>query len=229
VNVLFVTWDGPQVSYLEGLFAPIFERLVRSGHTFRVVQFTWADEAQRTTIRRACEVRKIPYTASPVPSRWGVPGVVLTMVRGAFAIRRDVRDHPTDVLMPRSTLPGLMIRWAGPAALPVVFDADGLPVDERVEFGALKAGGVVHRVLRAAESAVLRTADVVLARTAFGRDEVCRRAGRPPGDDRFRVVVNGRDEAEFRPHGAASDGEVRAALGVAEGPLVVYTGSLGPQ
>jgi glycosyltransferase involved in cell wall biosynthesis len=229
VNVLFVTWDGPQVSYLEGLFAPVFERLGRSGYAFRVVQFTWAGDARRTAIRRACEARKIPYTAIPVLRRGGVCGVVLTVIRGALAIRRDVRDYPTDLLMPRSTFPGLMALWARPAAVPMAFDADGLPIDERVEFGALKPGGVVHRVLRAVESAVLRTADVVLVRTAFGRDEVCRRAGRPPGDARFQIVVNGRDETEFRPQGAASDGEVRAALDVTDAPLVVYPGSLGPQ
>jgi Na+/H+-dicarboxylate symporter len=30
VNVLFITWDGPQVTYLDGLFLPIFQKLTSS-------------------------------------------------------------------------------------------------------------------------------------------------------------------------------------------------------
>ena len=34
MNVLFISWDGPQVSYLEGLFLPIFRALKTHGIQF---------------------------------------------------------------------------------------------------------------------------------------------------------------------------------------------------
>ncbi len=41
MNILFITWDGPQVSYLESLFVPIFRKLEeRCGAHFHVLQFT---------------------------------------------------------------------------------------------------------------------------------------------------------------------------------------------
>lgn len=46
MNILFVTWDGPQVSYLEGLFLPIFKALKSAGIHVHVLQFTWAEQAK---------------------------------------------------------------------------------------------------------------------------------------------------------------------------------------
>ena len=41
-RLLFITWDGPQVSYLEGLFFPILKGL-KPRYEIHVVQFTWGE------------------------------------------------------------------------------------------------------------------------------------------------------------------------------------------
>ena len=53
INVLFVSWDGPQVNYLESLFAPIFMRLRSYGYKFHVVHFTWAQPERLSRVQRA--------------------------------------------------------------------------------------------------------------------------------------------------------------------------------
>ena len=63
-RVLFVTWDGPQVSYLEGLFLPIFKALAERGYLFHVLQFTWGPSDRRSAIARACA-----EAADPLPVR----------------------------------------------------------------------------------------------------------------------------------------------------------------
>ena len=62
MNILFVTWDGPQVSYLESLFVPIFQRLGQKGMHFHVLQFTWGGIPERRAFsRQACEQAGISY------------------------------------------------------------------------------------------------------------------------------------------------------------------------
>jgi hypothetical protein len=51
MRTLFITWDGPQVSYLESLFLPIFEALGAQGFPFDILQFRWGDVAQEQHIR----------------------------------------------------------------------------------------------------------------------------------------------------------------------------------
>ena len=44
-NVLFMTWDGPQTSYMEGLFMPILSEVQnRTNYKIHVIQFTWGSQ-----------------------------------------------------------------------------------------------------------------------------------------------------------------------------------------
>ena len=73
MNVLFVTWDGPQVHYLESLFLPIFQRLHDHDLHFDVLQFRWGDPAHTVRIAKRCRAAGIGYRPVPVhrspPSR----------------------------------------------------------------------------------------------------------------------------------------------------------------
>lgn len=229
-KVLFVTWDGPQVAYLETLFVPIFERLARRGVRFHVVQFTWAGEARTALARRACEAAGIPYRSIPVWRRPKAAGALASALLGAREVACAARDFEVDAIMPRSHLPGLAVLASRARRLPMVFDADGLPLDEAVEFAGRDPAAPAQRFLRDIEAQLVRRAAVVVTRSTAASDILAARAGAGTDPGKFHVVRNGRDPAVFHPHDEEQRLAARAELGIpGEIPLVAYCGSLGAQ
>jgi glycosyltransferase involved in cell wall biosynthesis len=231
LKILFVTWDGPQVTYLETLFLPIFKRLESFGIEFYVFQFTWADTARIAQTRLHCEAVGIKYRPYKVMRQPKSLGAFLSALLGGFLIRKLVRNWSIDVLMPRSNLPALasLVALRG-VRLPVVFDADGLPLDERVEFAGDPPGGFSQRFLRDIEAEMVRRADRVLTRSERATEILFARGGAGIAKDKFHVVRNGRDATTFSPGSEASRQATRQDLGIAlAAPLLVYAGSLGEQ
>lgn len=232
MNILFITWDGPQVSYLESLFVPIFRRLQDRGDAhFHVLQFTWGDAANIERSRGACERAGISYRAVRI-RRWPkMLGALITAVEGAGHVRSAMGRHAIDVVMPRSTLPGLAALLAVRRQnCPIVFDADGLPLDERVDFAGQSPSSLAHRLQRDIEGQVVHRAAIVLTRTAGAAQILQARAGAGIDSGKFHVVSNGRDAVQFYPHDARERWVMRERLGIPQAaPLLAYAGSLGSQ
>lgn len=228
-RILFITWDGPQVSYLESLFLPIFARLQPHGFHFDVLQFRWGERRQADAVAHACGELGVGYRS--VFTRRRPPGIgpFASALVGARHVRDAVREFGSDVLMPRSLMPALAVLAAGGSGLgAILFDADGLEADERVEFRGLPRQGPTYRLLRAVETRIIRQSSSVLVRSEFAASLLAERAGARPS--LFHVVTNGRDEALFKPGSEASRRAARKELGVAaDAPLLVYAGSVGPQ
>ena len=228
-RVLFVTWDGPQVSYLESLFVPIFERLNGLGIHFDVLQFRWGEPELTLRATRRCREAEIGYRAVIV--RRGIPVVApfATALLGSRDVKRAVEDFGSDLVMPRSLLPALAALAAGGSRLrPMVHDADGLEADERVDFRGLSRANPVYRLLRMVERRAIADSRSVLVRTPEAAEILSRRAS--IGPERFRVVTNGRDPDLFHPPSPAQRREARAELGLPpDAPVLVYAGSIGPQ
>lgn len=231
MNVLFVTWDGPQVSYLETLFLPIFKRLKPYGFNFHIIQFSWAPATIVDMRRRACEASGFSYTAVPVIRLHVAIGSLITSLLGYRQIRKSIRHHNIDVVMARSTLPALSSLLAlRTGSQHLIFDADGLPLDERVDFAGQSPSGLVYRLLRDVEAQAVRKADVILTRSQKAIGILYARAGAGTLYDKFFVVGNGRDSTLFSPGLQLERQRIRKRLGIGvEAPLVVYAGSLGPQ
>jgi len=231
MRVLFVTWDGPTTRYLESLFLPIFARLRAAGVEVHVVQFGWGEERHVHAVAAAAERIGIRYHFRPVRKHGGPLGIAATLLTGTLWITRYVRRVGIDVVMPRSIIPAAMTlaaRAIGTRAR-LVYDADGLMADERIDFGGWCATDTRYRVLRRVERAAVRSADLVLVRTRRAAAILAERAA---PDDRIRVslVANGRDPSVYRPSSEPERTRVREAIGVgATAPLLVYAGSLGPQ
>ncbi len=230
MRILFVTWDGPQVHYLESLFLPIFAGLRTDGYAFDILQFRWGSAAQEEEVRAACAEAGCGYSAVRV-WRWGGLGAFATALLGGLRMRRAVRRFGSDVIMPRSVLPSLVtLAGGGPGLRPVLFDADGLEIDERVEFAGLKTTGLIYRLLRGIEARMVRKATAILVRTAAAREILTARGGRPADPAKYHIVANGRDGRVFHPFDEQSRQAVRSELGIAaEAPLIVYVGSFGPK
>ena len=231
IKVLFVTWDGPQVTYLESLFLPIFVRLAKEGISFQVLQFTWGGAERIALARQACEQAGFGYEAVSIWRRPLAAGAMLTALVGSRYVKKAVQMHHIDVVMARSTLPALATMLAlRDSQCRLVFDADGLPLDERVDFAGHSPSSLSHRLLRDVEAQALRCADVVLTRSAKAIEILQARAGAGTSLDKFHVVTNGRDAERFKPANAAESEQVRRDLGLGVNtPLLVYAGSMGPQ
>jgi len=66
-KILFITWDGPQTSYMEGLFMPIFHEVSKKRDIeFHVLQFTWGDKARTEITQEVAEKLNINYKAKPI-------------------------------------------------------------------------------------------------------------------------------------------------------------------
>jgi glycosyltransferase involved in cell wall biosynthesis len=193
---LFITWDGPQVSYLEGLFLPIFKGLQERGHSFHVLQFTWASNERVAAIEALCRAADIPYRSVKIIRRFGPIGPLTTAVWGAKHIKSAVHDWNIDTLMPRSLMPALAtLSMRDRKGLRIIFDADGLAVDERVDFAGLSKKSLIYRMLRAIEARTAKLADRVLVRTPRAIDILVERAR--TNRAKFYVVGNGRDPKPY--------------------------------
>lgn len=231
MNVLFVSWDGPQVSYLQGLFLPIFKELTSKGFRFHVLQFTWGDSAAIERSKVACENIGISYRSVRVWRKLRAAGAMVTAVAGARLMRQALEEHSVDVVLARSTLPALTAMLSlGRSPRKFAFDADGLPLDERVEFAGDSASSLSQRFLRDVEAQAVRRADVVLTRSQKAVEILEARAGAGTHREKFHVVGNGRDTQLFRPGEAHNRGLLRKELGIAaDAPVLAYAGSMGDQ
>ncbi len=227
-RLLFIAWDAPHVTYLESLFVPIFQKLrQRNSIQIHVVQFTWADDRRTKQVAEVCQRHGIPYTFRPVVTQPFIFGQLYTIIRGIFFIRQYLRNHGINVIMPRSTMPGLMTFFSS-QKIPIVFDADGLPIEERVDFAGLSSKSIRFWLLKKIEGGILKRATVITSRTFRAINYLSESHVIPMS--RFVRVINGRDEGVFQPCSLAERQSVRSKLGIPEGvPLIVYCGSIGPQ
>lgn len=231
MNILFVTWDGPQVSYLEGLFLPIFQALKSQGIHFHILQFTWGDDASIEARRIACQNAGCSYEVVKVIRKPVALGSLASAIQGSKHITRVIKQQNIDVVMPRSTLPALssLLALHGRNES-LVFDADGLYLDERVDFAGESPFSIIHRLLREIEAQAVGRAKTVLTRSSKAADILLARAGAGTSKDKFFVVSNGRDTDVFNPGSIESRMLMRKRLGLEQNvPLLVYAGSIGPQ
>ncbi|WP_332021812.1 hypothetical protein [Kaistella sp.] len=228
-NLLFITWDGPQTSYMEGLFMPIFQEIAKRGdYQFHVIQFTWADAQKIAHTKESANQMGITYTAWRVLRKPNVSiGSLLTVVTSSAKIKKYIRENNIHMVMPRSTFPAIIVNQIKNKNFKLIFDADGLPIEERIDFAGLKKESFQYKLMKSAETKMLKSADAIITRSQKAIDIHLANIGESYRS-KFSVVFNGRDKNIFayRPHLRE---EVRQELGLKDELLFVYAGSLGPQ
>lgn len=228
-NLLFITWDGPQTSYMEGLFMPIFQEVAKKKEVkFHVLQFTWAEEQKINHTKSIAEKMGIQYTALPILRKPNVSlGSLLTVFASSNKIKKYIREHNIDIIMPRSTFPAMMVNKLNDEGLKIIFDADGLPIEERLDFAGLRKDSFQYRLMKSAETKILKRADAVITRSQKAIDVHINNIGEGQ-KNKFSVVFNGRDKNLFRLNHDWRQ-QARQELGFENDFLFVYAGSLGPQ
>ncbi len=229
-SAAFITWDGPQQNYLESLYLPILGRVAERGINFSVLQFAWGEGLRRVSTVRSAAQLGIAYEVHKIFRRPLRPATLAMILIGATRIVAHARTHRTEVLIPRSIIPGAMTLLAH-QHLPevrIVYDSDGFVADERVEFDGWSERGLSYRLFRGVEAQICRVADSVMTRSEMAAHILRRRVGNEldPGD--IYIVPNGKEPSLFSPGTKESRSQVRRELGVGEGaPLLLYAGSLG--
>lgn len=250
-NILFITWDGPQTSYMEGLFMPIFQEIAKRGnYQFHVIQFTWADAQKIAHTQEVAHKMGITYSAWPVLRKPNISiGSLLTVLTAAGKIKKYIRENNIHMVMPRSTFPAMIVnqinfpfasralflfRGLRDGKVPfrgfrgkLIFDADGLPIEERIDFAGLKKESFQYKLMKSAETKMLKSADAVITRSQKAIDIHIANIGESYRS-KFSVVFNGRDKNVFDYQPPLRE-EVRQELGLKDELLFVYAGSLGPQ
>lgn len=224
-KILFITWDGPQTSYMEGLFMPIFHEVSKKRDIeFHVLQFTWGDKARTEITQEVAEKLNINYKAKPILRKPNVSiGSFIALLTSANKIRKYIKENKIDIVMPRSTFPAY---WASKLkGVKIIFDADGLPIDERVEFGGLRKEGIMYRWLKSIETKMLNSADAVIVRSQKAINIHVSNIGEQKRN-KFSVVLNGRDKNTFD-YNETERNLMRKSLGINENELfLIYVGSL---
>lgn len=233
-NLLFISWDSAESNYLESLFFPILQGLQnRQIIQAHVMQFSWAPSGEVRRINALAERMGIAYTHYPVNRKpFAGLGALEAVYKGVFWIKKYVDEQQIDMLMPRSTMPATMVNrlwdWLRKKDVKVFFDADGFPLQERVDFAGMKKSSLYYRLLFREESKILERADRILVRSEFAKTT---HADKLPAyhQDKIHVVCNGRDEAHFV-RNPAKRSAIRQSLAIQQDALLwVYTGTLGPQ
>lgn len=130
--------------------------------------------------------------------------------------------------MPRSTMPALMVNRIPKQNFKIVFDADGLPLEERVDFSGLSGNSKQYRFLKKEEFKMLMRSDVVLTRS-FAAVKIHSQTIANKNSEKFSVVLNGRNTDFFKPNPALRE-KMRKELHLSnQTKVLVYCGSLGPQ
>jgi len=228
-NLLFITWDGPQTSYMEGLFMPIFQEIAKRGdYRFHVLQFTWADDKKIAYTKATAEILGITYAAMPVFRKPTLSiGSLMTVFTSAKKVKKYIQKNHIDIVMPRSTFPAMMVNQISKRKFKLIFDADGLPIEERIDFAGLKKESFQYKLMKSAETKMLKSADAAITRSQKAIDIHTTHIGESYRS-KFSVVFNGRDKNVFAYQPQLRE-KVRQELGLKDEFLFVYAGSLGPQ
>lgn len=229
-NILFITWDGAQTTYMEGLFLPIFNEIQKeNSYQFHIIQFTWASKERIAITERKARSLNIKYSSKRIYKKPNaLIGSFFTVIEGVSFIKKYLQNNKIDIIMPRSTMPSIMVNRLKNIDGKIIFDADGLPIEERIDFSGLKKSSLIYNIYKREERLMLRKADVVITRSKKAIDFHLDSIGNG-FKDKFFVVVNGIDTHFFNPNVEYAQKQ-REELNIKKDSKVfIYSGSLGPQ
>lgn len=230
-RLVFLTWDGPQQPYLKSLFLPLLRGLAAYGYAPEVLQFAWGPQVAIEAADLSTVLGPIRFAQFSVSRRFFPASYAWQLMVGAQRIAQWIRGEPDTVVIARSHITAAMalLALATGTRFEFVFDLDGSMPDERVEAGAWKPDGLLHRAFRAIEREACQRASVVITRSEAGRRRVIERTHQL---DSAKVVAvpNGRDPTVFRPPTAEERAGARRELGLpGDAPVVVYAGAIAGQ
>ena len=226
--VLYISYDGILEPLGESQVVSYLERL---GADFAITVLTFekpddlADQARITAMRRRLAAADVEWA----PRRYHkAPPVLSTAfdVAGGIARGRAIaRARGVRIVHARGYVPSLIalgVRAVGGAAF--LFDMRGFWVDEKVEAGHWRRGGILHRVGKWWERRFFAAADGVVSLTAAGVRAIPELGVRMRPGATIEVIPTCADLERFSP--APRDAALAESLGISGGPVVGCIGTM---
>ena len=228
-KIAFITWDSPETNYLETLFLPIFKELNSTyNYQFYVIQFSWLSaEAIKTRTELVqsygFNFLYIPVSLKPIATI----GKFLTIFKHIKTIQNYCNQHQINWVMPRSLMPALLVNNCSFKTAKIIYDADGLPIEERLESNLLKNNGLLHKFYEKIQRKIIEKAQVVITRSTFANQYLSSKYNQPL--TKFYKVVNGKSNEQFF-YNEKLRQQIRLQLNIKpEITVFIYCGSIGPK
>ncbi|WP_143961595.1 glycosyltransferase family protein [Litoribacter populi] len=219
-KILFITWDGPDVNYLENLFGPIFQELQNCyGYDFHVAQFTWADDEKVCQRSKTLEQLGINYFPIKLNLKFSLLNFLKAKYWDHFKLKQYIETNNIQVIMPRAVTSFFVSKKLLGKKQMLIFDADGFPLEERVDFNGLSVKNLRYRFFKLVELDAYKKAQSIICRTEHARQIIAKTL--PKGQDKDKIFkVNNGTIKKFKDAFPITDQPF---------PHLIYSGSLGPQ
>jgi UDP-N-acetylglucosamine:LPS N-acetylglucosamine transferase len=229
-KVVFITWEGSQTNYMEGLFMPILSQVQsQSNYKFHIVQFSWGDAKKVQIIQNSAHELQLIYTHRAIIRKpIAVLGNIITIFRGIQFLKKYIKDNNISIVMPRSTMPAIMVNRIPKNDFKILFDADGLPLEERIDFSGLSRNSKQYQFLKNEENKMLELANAVITRS-HDAVKIHLETIKHKSPEKFSVVLNGRNTDFFKPNASERENKRKEFQISSQTKVFVYCGSLGPQ
>ncbi|PSL01254.1 hypothetical protein [Cecembia rubra] len=220
-KVLFLSWDGPEVTYLENLFAPIFIKLKeRYGYEFHIIQFTSAKQEKIKQRKEDLATKGIHYLGIPSSQKSALWGMLKAKFLDIYRVKKYAKKHGIEVVMPRAVNAYFIVKaLCQNQKFRFVWDADGFPLEERVDFAGLSKKTWRYQFFKNMEHQAYHQAASLLCRTQKAKEIIVQNGGEGFDKDKVFVVNNG----TFVPI------ENHPSVVKPKQLTLVYAGSKGPQ
>lgn len=209
------------MTYLENLFAPIFFKLIeRYGYEFHIIQFTSANNEKIKQRKEGLASKGIHYLGIPVSQRSAFLGMLKAKFLDIYRVKKYAEKHGIEVIMPRAVNAYFIVKaLCQNQKFRLVWDADGFPLEERVDFAGLSKKNWRYQFFKKIEHHAYQQAASMICRTQKAKDIITLNGGE--GFDRYKVfVVN---------NGTFVISENHPSVVKPKQLTLVYAGSLGPQ
>ncbi|MBS9525603.1 hypothetical protein KI659_16415 [Litoribacter alkaliphilus] len=206
---------------MENLFAPIFFKLIeRYGYEFHIIQFTSANKERIKQRNEVLASRGIHYLGIPTFQKSALVGMLKAKFLDSFRVKKYAERHGIEVIMPRAVNAYFIVKaLCQNQKYRLVWDADGFPLEERVDFAGLSKESWRYKYYKRMEHQAYYQAVSMICRTQKAK-EIIAQNGRVGFDkDKVFVINNG----TFVPN------ESHPSVIKPKQLTLVYAGSLGPQ
>ncbi len=216
-----MSWDGPEVTYVENLFTPIFLKLQENhGYEFHVIQFTSANKEIIKQRKKDLESRGIYFLGIPTFKRSALLGMLKVKFLDIYQVKKYAENHGIEVLMPRAVNAYFIMKALFKNnKYRLVWDADGFPLEERVDFAGLSKDSIRYKFFKKMEHQAYYHAASLICRTQKAKEVITENAGEGFDSDKVFVVPNGTFVLNESPPSVVKPKHL----------TLIYAGSLGPQ
>jgi glycosyltransferase involved in cell wall biosynthesis len=234
VRALYLCYFGLREPLVQTQVLPYLRQLVAAGVEVHLLTFepalarSWT-VGDRESGRTQLVADGIRWECLPYHKRPSLAATLYDIAAGARRATQIARQYDVDIIHARSHVTaamGAMVKRR--TGRPLVFDIRGFLPEQYVDSGAWRAGGLLYRLVKAAERRLLTLADGFVVLTEKARDILFAPGPESdPGGRPVEVIPCCVDLKRFARPAAESRGRMRRQLGLEGRRIFVYVGTLG--